>query len=102
MDKHQNIFQMYMENGYRLGFYVHRDSWRPNRYAKVVGIDGVEDGKPIDGQPPYFTRHYPPSHPKAGKTWSRTIYLEAPWFDNGRYETGSGSTYGWKKVDPEK
>lgn len=100
MNKLQNIFQLYFEHGCCFGFYVHRDSWRPDRYAKLVKIDGVEDGKPIDGQPPYFTRYYPTGHPKAGKVWPRTIHLEAAWFDNGKYETESGGTYAWKKVNP--
>jgi hypothetical protein len=99
MEKPQNIFQMYMNNGYKFGFYVHRNSWRSDRYAMVVGIDGVEEGSPIEGEPPYFNRYYPNDHPKAGKTWSRNLYLEAAWFDNGRYETGSGGTYGWTLIN---
>jgi hypothetical protein len=99
LKKRQNIFEMYMANGCRFGFYVHRDSWRSDRYAKVVGIDGVEDGKPIDGQPPYFNRTFPSDNANAGKIWSRKIYLEAEWFDDGTYATESGGTYGWTKVD---
>lgn len=95
-----NIYQMYMENGCKFGFFITRDSWRADRYAMVVGIDGVEEGKPIEGQPPYFNRYYPESHPKAGKTWKRFVHLEAPWFDSGEYETDCGGNYSWTRVYP--
>ncbi|WP_295123483.1 hypothetical protein [uncultured Chitinophaga sp.] len=97
MKKSRNIFEMYVDNGCRLGFYVHRESWRSDRYAKVIGIDGVKDGEPIEGTPPYYNRIYPADHPNAGKTWGRTIYLQAPWFDTGHYQTESGGTGGWTK-----
>lgn len=99
MKKPQNLFEIYMANGCKFGFYFHRDSWRSDRYAKVVGIDGVEDGKPIEGQPPYFNRFFPIDHPNAGENWSRKIYLEAEWFDDGTYTTESGCTYGWSFVE---
>jgi adenine-specific DNA methylase len=36
MGKEINIFQMYIENDCKLGFYVRRNSWHPKRFAKVV------------------------------------------------------------------
>jgi len=62
---------MYMLNGRKLGFYVRRESWRFDRVAKVVRIDGVVNGEPIEGKPPYYNRYYPDGHENAGKTWSR-------------------------------
>lgn len=44
-----NIYQMYIRNNCRFGFYVKRDSWQAGRYAKVVGIEWVEEGKMIKG-----------------------------------------------------
>lgn len=93
-----NIFQMYVENGCKYGFFVTRDSWSAGRYAKVVNIDGVEDGEIIKRTPPYFTRHYPNGHLKAGKVWKRYVHLEAPWLDGGEEFTFSGGTYSWTRV----
>ena len=98
MDKGINIFQMYVENNFKFGFYVTRNSWHPKRFAKVVAIDGVEEGKMIEGNPPYFTRYYPQGHPKEGKVWKRSVYLEADWFDGGKYETDCGGTYAWTQI----
>jgi len=93
-----NLYQMYMLNGCRLGFYVTRESWRSDRVAKVVKIDGVVDGEPIEGKAPYYDRYHPDGHGNAGKMWSRKVYMEAPWFENGTYETESGGTYSWTMV----
>jgi len=97
MDKRINIFQMYVENNCKFGFYVKRDSWDSSRFAKVVAIDGVEKGKMIEGDPPYFTQHYPQGHPKEGKIWKRKVYME--WLGKGRYETECGVTYAWVQID---
>ena len=48
----QNIFQMYVANGNKAGFYVRRDSWS-TIYARVVTIDGRTEG-PLRGRPPYY------------------------------------------------
>ena len=95
-----NIFQMYMDNNCKFGFYVRRNSWSELRFALVVGIDGVEEGKIIEGEPPYFTRKYPAGHLKEGKVWQRIVYLEAPWLDEGKYDTDCGGTYAWTMVYP--
>ena len=92
---------MYMENDCKLGFYVHRDSWSAGRYAKVVSIQWVTEGKPIKGKPPYFGGFKnPPGHPRAGKNMQpRIVVLEAEWLDEGRLET-NGGTYSWERVYP--
>jgi hypothetical protein len=95
-----NLFEMYVDNDCKFGFYVTRDSWSNGKYAIVIAIDGVDEGKMIDGTPPYFTRKYPEEHPKAEKTWKRLVYLKASWFDNGTYETDCGGNYSWTRVFP--
>jgi hypothetical protein len=57
-----NIYQMYVENGCKFEFYVTRDSWSGSKYARVVSIEGVEEGIIIEGDPPYFNRKYPTGH----------------------------------------
>ena len=47
-----NIYQIYhFEN--KLNFYVKRYTWE-NTIAKVIFINGVEEGKRIIGKPPYY------------------------------------------------
>jgi hypothetical protein len=48
-----NIYQMYARNNFKFGFIVKRDSWG-NTLAKIISIDGVEEGKPIKGKQPYY------------------------------------------------
>lgn len=48
-----NIYQMYEQNNFKFGFYVIRDSWA-TIIAKVVNIEGVDEGNPINGISPYF------------------------------------------------
>ncbi len=95
----KNIYQMYIENDFKFGFFVRRDSWSAEKYAEVKYIEGVEEGKPIEGEPPYFNRRFPADHPKAGKVWKRFVHLTAPWFHNEVYETDCGGNYSWTKVD---
>ena len=85
-----------------MGFYVHRDSWHPIKYAKVVAIEDVEEGKMIDGTPPYFGgRKFPQGHHKAGKIMGpRIVTLEADWMDNGKMEV-NGGTYVFTQVFPD-
>lgn len=92
---------MYMANGYKFGFYISRNSWSPDKYALVLRIDGVEEGKPIEGTPPYFTRYYPKGHLKEGKVWKRFVLLKAAWFDDGFYDTDCGGNYSWTQVFPK-
>ena len=91
---------MYMNNNYQLGFYVNRNSWRPDRKAKVTWIEFVIEGQPIKGESPYFSGFkYPVGHPKAGKTMGRLVKLEADWLENGELIIRTGGNYSWKLVD---
>jgi hypothetical protein len=98
-----NILQMYMMNNCKLGFYVTRNSWANGKTAKVISIEGVEEGKPIEGTDPYFNEQlYPEGDIKAGKKMTnRNIKMVADWFDNGTYETEAGACYGWTFIDTE-
>ncbi len=102
MNDRLNIYQMYIKNGCLFGFYVRRDSWSKDRYAKVIAIEWVEEGKMIKGKPPYFGGfNNPPGHLRAGKIMGpRMVTLEADWFDNGVLETGSGGNFCWTQVYP--
>lgn len=93
---------MYVQNNCKLGFYVSRNSWRKGRYAKVIGIEFVTDGKMIKGDPPYFGGFKnPPGHPREGKIMGpRLVTLEADWLENGKYVTDSGGTFAWERVYP--
>lgn len=102
MTAKKNILQMYMENDYQFGFHITRNSWHPTRYATVQSIDGVEEGKPIEGQPPYFVRYYPEGHAKAGKVWKRWVHMDAHWTEEGIYDTDCGGNYSWTRVYPEE
>jgi len=65
-----NIYQMYMNNNYKFGFYVNRNSWRP------VG------------------------HPKAGKIMGiRLVKIEADWLENGELIIRTGGNFSWTLVD---
>lgn len=48
-----NVYQMYNENEFKFGFFIQRYSWG-NTVAKITSIEGVEEGRRIKGQPPYF------------------------------------------------
>lgn len=92
-----------MENNYQFGFYVRRDSWAKYRYAKVVSIQWVTEGRPIKGSPPYFGGFKnPPGHPREGKIMGpRKVQLEATWFRNGPLMTiDTGGNYSWTRVFP--
>lgn len=46
-----NIYQMYVANGNRVGFFVVRDSW-DTIFAKVTMVNDREEGV-LPGDPPY-------------------------------------------------
>lgn len=92
---------MYIENGCKMGFFVTRETWSNGKYAKVAAIDGVIDGSPIEGDPPYFNRKYPEGHEKAGATWQRNARLEADWLDGGFTITTGAGGYTWERVYPK-
>jgi len=91
---------MYIENGCKMGFFVTRDSWSNGKYARVVAIDDVVDGQPIEGEPPYFNRNYPAGHEKAGTRVQRDARLEADWLDGGSTITTGAGGYTWTRVHP--
>jgi len=87
-----NIYQMYIANNLKFGFYVHKDSWSPDKYAKVVSIEMVKEGKMIEGAPPYYGGLLnPPGHPRAGKIMGpRMVTLKADWIDGGTIKVNGG------------
>jgi hypothetical protein len=99
-----NIYQMYVKNNCKLGFYVRSDKWRHERFAKVVEIQNVEEGKMIEGEPPYFGGFkYPAGHPKEGIIMGpRLVTLEADWLDGGVRVTDRGGNYSWEQVFPDE
>lgn len=48
-----NVFEMYVANGHRAGFWVQRNSWG-NTCALVKSVGGIESGE-LPGVPPYFS-----------------------------------------------
>lgn len=104
MEEKINIYQMYVKNNCILGFFVRKDSWSKSRFAKVVEIQWVEDGKMIKGNPPYFGGFKnPPGHPREGKIMGpRQVTLKANWLENEILITESGGNYCWEQVFPEK
>ena len=101
MEESINIFEMYHRNGCRFGFFVRKNSWAKHRFAKVVSIQWVEEGKRIKGDPPYYGGFKnPPGHPRAGKIMGpREVKLEAEWLDKG-YAYANGGTYSYEQVFP--
>lgn len=49
-----NVFQMYMANGWKAGFWVRRTNW-VNTLAIIKSVGGLESGE-LSGQPPYFNQ----------------------------------------------
>lgn len=47
-----NIYEMYVKNGNKAGFWVKRNSWSWQS-ALIVSIDGKTEGE-LEGNPPYF------------------------------------------------
>ena len=50
-----NVYEMFYKNNFLLGFWVRRDNWK-NVKAKIILIDGFEEGKRPKGcgRYPYF------------------------------------------------
>jgi hypothetical protein len=53
MSKAMNIYQMYVANGNKAGFWVKRNSWSWQT-AKIVTIGGKSEGE-LSGNPPYYS-----------------------------------------------
>jgi len=95
---------MYVKNNCKLGFYVRSENWRPGRFARVVEIQRVEDGKMIEGEPPLFGGfRYPEGHSKEGIIMGpRLVTLEADWLDGGSRVTDGGGKFSWEQVYPDE
>lgn len=48
----ENIYQMYVANGNKAGFWVRRNSWS-RQTALITSVGGKSEG-PLEGAPPYF------------------------------------------------
>ena len=51
-DAPRNIYEMYVANGNKAGFWVQRDGWEAH-VAQVISISGETEG-PLRGKPPYY------------------------------------------------
>jgi hypothetical protein len=79
-----NIYQMYLENGNKAGFYVKRNSWS-TQIAEIVSIDGKTSGE-LDGSPPYF------NNPKVIGRFGRS---------GKAFEVTCAGTYGYTLIKEE-
>lgn len=65
----KNIYEMYVENGNKAGFWVVRNSWGHDTKAVVLNVGGKQAGA-LMGEPPYYTnplvlaRLFTPKEPK--------------------------------------
>lgn len=94
----QNIYEMYMANDCKFGFWVTRPKWSPGVKAQVVAIEGVTEGEPIPGKPPHFNKEVAGLKSGAPGT-TRTVTLKSDWYDGGYQTYGNGGTYSWERVD---
>lgn len=53
MDRKFNIYQMYVANGNKAGFWVKRNSWPWWQSAQIISINGKSAGV-LEGVAPYF------------------------------------------------
>ena len=90
----QNIFEMYVANGNKAGFWIKRNSWSAN-IARVTSIANQAEG-PLEGNPPYF---------KSQKV-KGDVYIERSgdmrWASGGsgrQQDITSAGTYGYELVD---
>ncbi|MEP0349463.1 MAG: hypothetical protein ABJD84_02195 [Reichenbachiella sp.] len=95
---------MYIRNGCRFGFFVRRDSWEREKYAKVLEIEFVIEGKMIKGEPPYFGGFKnPPDHPRAGKIMGpRIVTLNASWAKPKTWSTDAGGNFCWTELNTDE
>ena len=79
---------MYEANGHQFNFYVQREKWAAT-YAKVVDIEGVEEGEPIRGKAPYFENQTVYALIFNRNTNQMTSYGELP----------CAGTYGYSRIE---
>ena len=94
----KNIYEMYTDNGYKFGFWVTRPKWNSGSKAQVIGIEGVIEGQPIPGKPPYYNKEVPGLTPGAPGT-NRSITLKSENWEEGEKVYSNGGTYSWERVD---
>lgn len=85
MQNRLSIYQIYINNGCRYGFFVRRNTWESSRYAKVVEIEFPKEDELTKGDP------------ILGATF---VKLEADWLIGGIVEIDSGGNNCWEQVDP--
>lgn len=85
MTEKQNIYQMYVANGNKVGFWVQRNSWSW-KTALITSIGGQTEG-PLEGNAPYFK-----SQKVMGKMGGT----------DHEFEITSPGTYGHTRVDDAK
>ncbi len=78
----ENIYQMYVANGNKAGFWVKRNSWSWQT-ALITSIAGKSEGE-LEGKPPYF------GNPKVLARMGGT---------GGEFELSCPGTYGYTRVD---
>ena len=93
----QNIYEMYTANDYKFGFWVTRPKWNPGNKAQVVGIEGVTEGQPIPGKPPYYNKEVPGLTPGAPGT-NRGVTLRSDRWEEEEITYSNGGTYSWERV----
>lgn len=76
------IYEIYVRNKFRFGFFVRRDTWKLGRHAKVVKIEYVKEADNVKINPSYF------------------VTLEAEWLIGGTVEIDSGDNFCWEQVYP--
>ena len=84
-----NIYQMYAHCGYRVGFWIVRDSWG-NTLAHVTEIEGITDGQKLKGRSPYY------GNPKV----FASFYNTSGKLLNERSEVSCPGTYAYDLVQP--
>lgn len=80
-----NVFQMFVQNGKRPGFWLRRTTWE-NTCAKVTSVGPFKGPPPYFGNPKVFADIY---DLKTGALRERGARIPAP----GTYKT-------WRQIDP--
>lgn len=83
----RNIYQMYVENGNKAGFFVRRDSWS-RIYACVTRVAGLKEGE-LRGEPPYF----------GNPTVEMDVYANDGTLQKSGEELSCPGTYAYKQIE---
>ena len=82
-----NLYQMYMNNGLKYGYFVRNDKWARTKKAYVFLIGQTKEGDPLDGKPPYYN--------------NPTVILKAYWMKGGYEIVTNGGWNCWELVSPQ-